>query len=250
MAHVPPLVAPDPPLPRAPTAPRERGHWAVAEQVSDGLRRHWGVHLQAVGVFGPLAHGDDSDASSVEILVVTKWSSGGPPPGSRRIDGAIVDMAVIGAEEYLRHARTLTTSWPLVADQYITTKPLHDPDDWLPRLRDAHLARLAQAQSHVFASLAREAWLRAFTAHARARRGAEVHDPDSAALLFEARLGVALVEGLLTRTYFRSSADAMRRAGVAGSHLGDLGRRLDSQADDLARRGRPVDGTVSDLLGR
>ena len=87
----------------------------------------------------------------------------GRRPGARRIDGVIVDLGVIGAEEYLRHARTLTTSWPLVADQYLTTKALHDPDGWLPRLRDTHLARLAQTEAQVFASLAREAWCRATT---------------------------------------------------------------------------------------
>ena len=121
---------------------------------------------------------------------------------------------MVTAEEYLRHARTLTTSWPLVADQYITTKPLHDPDDWLPRLRDAHLAQLAQTEGHVFASLAREAWCRATRAQAKARRLAEWYETDSAMLVLgEARLGVAMVDGLLTRTYFRNSADAVKQGG-------------------------------------
>lgn len=227
------------------------------------------MRIQAIGVHGSLAHGDDTDASDVDLVVVTRpagagtgpTASGarpgvipeavaGPQPGTRRIDGVIVDLGVIGADEYLRHARTLTTSWPLAADQYITTKALHDPDGWWPRLRDAHLARLAKAQEPEFASLAREAWCNAKSAHLKARRLAEWYETESAMLvLAETRLGVAVVEGLLTRTYFRHSADAVRRTGVAAADLPELGSRLDAQAEELARRARPVDGDVGDLLG-
>jgi hypothetical protein len=222
----------------------------VAEQVTEALRGRWGAELQAVGVHGSLAHGDDTEVSDVDLVVITRSPHIGPSPGARRIEGVIVDLSVIGADEYLRHARTLTTSWPLVADQYLTTKPLHDPDAWLPRLRDTHLARLAQADAHVFASLGREAWCRATSAQAKARRLAEWYDTDAAMLvLAEARLAVAVVDGLLTRTYFRNSADAVRRAGVASSHIYELGERLTGQAQELARRGRPVDGGIEDLLG-
>ena len=52
---------------------------------------------------------------------------------------------------------------------------------------------------------------------------------------------LAVVDGLLTRTYFRNSADAVKRAGVATSHIYELGERLSVQAKELARRGRPVE---------
>ena len=233
----------------APPAPRNP-RWVVAEHVADVLRQRWGAELQAVGVHGSLAHGDDTESSDVDMVAVTRNKRGGPGPGTRRIDGVIVDLGVVAAEEYLRHARTLTTSWPLVADQYITTKPLHDPDGWLPRLRDLHLAHLASTEAHVFASLAREAWCRAARSQAKARRLAEWYETDAAMLVLgEARLGVALVDGLLTRTYFRNSADAVRKAGVASAHIHELGVRLGAQAMELARRGRPVDGEVENLLG-
>jgi hypothetical protein len=222
----------------------------VAERVSDGLRERWGSDLQAIGLHGALAHGDDSDISDVEMVVVTRRPGTGPAPGTRRIDGVIVDVGVITADEYLRHARTLTTSWPLVADQYLTVKPLHDPDAWLPRLRDVHLTRLAQTEGRVFAALAREAWCRATIAHGKARRMAEWYETEAAmVVLAEARVAVAVVDGLLTRTYFRNSADVVRRAGVASSHIYELGERLTAQATELARRGRPVDGGVEDLVG-
>jgi hypothetical protein len=234
----------------AATPARPNQRWAVAEQVTEALRTRWAADLQAVGVHGSLAHGDDTDVSDVGLVAVTRRASSGPAPGTRRIDGVIVDLGVIGADEYLRHARTITTSWPLVADQYLTTKALHDPDDWLPRLRDAHLARLAQTDAAMFASLGREAWCRAMTAQARARRMAEWYETEAAMLVLgEARLSVAIVDGLLTRTYFRNSADAVKRAGVAAAHIYELGERLTAQARELARRGRPVDGQVEDLLG-
>lgn len=234
-----------------PTPSRHNPRWAVAERVSEALRERWHTDLQAIGVHGALAHGDDTDVSDVAMVAVTRRSNTGPAPGTRRIDGVIVDLGVVSADEYLRHARTLTTSWPLVADQYLTTKALHDPDHWLPRLRDTHLTRLAQAEGQVFAALAREAWCRASIAHGRARRMIEWYETESAmVVLGEARLAVAVVEGLLTRTYFRNSADAVRRMGVASSHIYDLAERLAAQAQDLARRGRPVDGEVADLLGR
>jgi hypothetical protein len=238
------------PAPEAGRGAQTNPRWAVAQAVSEALRERHAAALQAIGVHGAVAHGDDSDVSDVEMVVVTRRANLGPAPVTRRVDGVIVDLAVISADEYLRHARTLTTSWPLVADQYLTTKPLHDPDGWLPRLRDAHLTRLAQADGQLFAALAREAWCRATIAHGRARRMAEWYETDAAmVVLAEARLAVAVVDGLLTRTYFRHSADAVRRAGVASAHIHELGERLTAQSRELARRGRPVDGEVADLLG-
>jgi hypothetical protein len=238
-------------VPTDETADRANPRWVVARRVADAVRERYAKDVLAIGVHGSLAHGDDTDSSDVDLVVVTRYRDGGPPPGSRRIDGVVVDLGVIDGETYLRHARTLTTSWPLAADQYITTRTLHDPDGWFPQLRDAHLAHLAATDGRVFASLAREAWLQACTAQARARRLAEWFDTDAAmVVLGEARLGVAMVEGLLTRTYFRHSADAVTRVGVSAAHLLDLAERLTAQAAELARRGRPVDGAVDDLLGR
>ena len=46
---------------RARPAPARRNpRWVVAEQVADALRQRWGMELQAVGVHGSLAHGDDT----------------------------------------------------------------------------------------------------------------------------------------------------------------------------------------------
>jgi len=228
-----------------PASPR----WQVAEAIAEAVCRRYAPAVMAVGVHGSLAHGDDTEHSDVDLVVVTYQDSTGPRPGSRRIDGIVVDLGVIGAEEYLAHARTLSTSWPLAADQYLTTTPIHDPTGWHRRLRDVHLARLAEAGGGEFATLAREAWCEAKSLHDKARRLAEWYDMDGALLMLaQARIAAAVVQGLLQRTYFRGAADAVRRVGLGDADITAVGDRLAVQAEDLASRNRPVDGTVDDLL--
>jgi hypothetical protein len=222
--------------------------WAVAEEVAAAVLRRHPDAVHAIGVHGSLAHGDDAEGSDVDMVVVTHRPGIGPQPTSRRIDGVIVDCGVISADEYLAHASTLSTSWPLAADQYVTTKPLYDPDGWHDRLRDTHLARLAEAGGAEFVALAREAWGPARSTVDKAMRLAVRYDTEGALLtLGEARLAAALVDGLLGRTYFRSSADAVRRTGSGSLDLGELDRHLVEQAAELARRGAPVDATADEV---
>jgi predicted nucleotidyltransferase len=223
--------------------------WVVAEQVADAARRRYPAGVLAIGVHGSLAHGDDTDTSDVDLVVVTYKAGGGPRPVTRRVDGILVDLGVVAADEYLQHARTLSTSWPLAADRYVTTRAIYDPKGWLERLRDTHLGRLAEAKSLEFTTLAREAWCRASSAHARSVRLTQWYETDAAMLMIgEARLNAAMVVGLLTRTYFRNSADAVKRTGLAGVDMTELGLVLRDQAKELANRGRPVDATVSQIF--
>jgi hypothetical protein len=237
MAPVPANPAPDNP------------RWQLAERVTDAVRRRFSADILAIGVHGALAHGDDSDDSDVDLVVVTHRPGDGPRPATRRVDGLVVDLGVIAADEYLAHARTLSTGWPLAADQYLTTAATFDPDGWHELLRDTHLARLAEAAPGEFTALAREAWYGAYSAQSRARRLAVWHETDAGLVaLSAARVGAAVVDGLLSRTYFRDAPDAVRRTGLAGAPMGELAERLGSQATELARRGRPVDGDIADLF--
>ncbi|WP_345627763.1 nucleotidyltransferase domain-containing protein [Rugosimonospora acidiphila] len=228
-----------------PTSPR----WTLAEEITDAVRRRYSTDVLAVGVHGAVAHGDDTEDSYLDLMVIIEGSRTGPQPATRRVNGSIIDLGVISAGEYLAHARTLSTAWPLAADQYLTARPTYDPDGWYPRLRDAHLARLAGAGAGEFTALALQAWYRACSAIGRARQLAGGFEADAGLVaLSDARVGAAVVEGLLTRTYFRDDADAVRRTGIAGMGLPDLNERLAVQAGLLAHRGRPVDGTVADLF--
>jgi hypothetical protein len=222
--------------------------WSVAEEVTGAIRRRFENDVVAIGAHGALAHGEDVEESDVCLVVVTGGRAG-PRPATRRIRGIVVDISVISAELYLTHARTLSTGWPLAADQYLTTRPTYDPDGWYDRLRDTHLARLAETPGSEFATLGREAWYSAYSAQSRAMHLATWYDMDAALVaLCQARVGTALVEGLLTRTYFQDGADAVRRTGVAGVGVTELAARLRVLAQDLAGRGRPVDGEIEDLF--
>jgi hypothetical protein len=221
----------------------------IAEEIADQVCRRWPAEIMAVGAHGALAYGDDRGGLDVDIVVVTYRPGQGPTPTSRRIDGLVTDLGVISADEYLSHARTLSTRWPLAADQYLHTKVLFDESRWHDQLRDTHLARLAEASGREFTALARESWCRASSLHSLAVKSTEWYDTDGALLLLgEARTAVAVTEGLLTRTYFRNSADATTRTELAGADMAEVRDRLVKQAAELAKRGRPVDGAVSDLF--
>lgn len=221
----------------------------IAEEIADQVCRRWPAEVMAVGAHGALAHGDDRGGTDVDIVVITYRPGQGPTPTSRRIEGVVVELNVISAEEYLSHARTLSTRWPLAADQYLHTRSMYDDGRFHDKLRDTHLKRLAEAGGREFTALAREAWCSAYSLHARAVKSTEWYDTDGALLLLgEARTAAAVTEGLLTRTYFRNDADATRQTGLAGADMSELREWLARQAGELAKRGRPVDGEVSDLF--
>jgi hypothetical protein len=224
-----------------------RGQLAV--QLRDVILRRWSADVQAIGLHGSLVHGDDVDSSDVNLVVVTYRPNAGPRPVLRRVDGMLVELTVIAADEGLRRARELTSRWPLIADRYLTTLALHDPRDWFSAQRDAHLGKLAETRPAEFTGLARRNWGVASAAHARAVRLAEWYETDSALVLIaEARLHAAMVAGLLSRTYFRNRADAVKRTGLAGADMQELGAVLKSQAEELTARGKPVDGPLSNLF--
>jgi hypothetical protein len=224
-----------------------RGRLAV--RIGEVLERRWPADVQAVGACGSLAHGDDHDGSDVNLLVITYRPGAGPKTALRRVDGILVELDVFTPDEGLRRARELTPRWPLTADRFVTIRALHDPGGLFGTLRDAHLGRLAEARPLEFTAPARRNWEIASSAHARAVRLAEYYETDAALVLIaEARLHAALVAGLLSRTYFRNAADAVRRTGMAGADMQELAAVLKSQADELTARGKPVDGTLAELF--
>jgi predicted nucleotidyltransferase len=221
----------------------------LAAELAQKVRRRWRAEVLAIGVHGALAHDDDRDGADIDVIVVTYRPNTGPRPTLRRVEGHVIDLGVIAQHDLLGQARTLTTRWPLVADRYLHTRPLIDESGWLAALRDTHLGRLADASPREFIALAREAWCDAWSLLERAVNYGQWHNEDGALLLLsEARTATAVTEGLLTRTYFRSSAEAAQRAQVAGLDLIELRERLNQQAAELAKRGRPVDGALDDLL--
>ena len=54
--------------------------WHLAVRLRDVILRRWSAEVRAIGVYGSLAHGDDTDSSDVNLLVVTYR----PGPGRAR----------------------------------------------------------------------------------------------------------------------------------------------------------------------
>ncbi|MBB2942268.1 hypothetical protein FB565_001981 [Actinoplanes lutulentus] len=222
---------------------------SLAIRLRDVVQQRWPAEVQAIGVRGSVAHGDDVESSDVNVVVVTYRPKTGPKPTRRKVEGVRVSLAVVTAEDGLGLARVLTPSWPLVADGYLTTLPLHDPHEWFADQREAHLTLLSESRPAEFTRLARHNWALASNAHARAVRLTQWHDTDAAMVLMaKARVHAALVAGLLTRTYFRNEADAVKHTGVAMADMQELDAILNYQAEELAARGRPVDGTLGELF--
>lgn len=222
---------------------------SLAIRLREAVLDRWRPDVQAIGLCGSMAHGDDTDSSDINLVVVTFRPRTGPRPARRKVDGIPVDLRVITAEEGLGQARQLTSPWPLQADAFITTFPLLDPRGWFKDRREAHLTLLAEARPMEFTGQARHNWAVADGAHTRAVRLARGYDTDAAAILMaEARLHAAMVTGFLTRTYFRNAADAVRHTGVANADMPELGAILRYQAEELTARGRPVDGRLGALF--
>ncbi|MBB4736945.1 putative nucleotidyltransferase [Actinoplanes octamycinicus] len=222
---------------------------ALAGRLSDAIQHRWPAEVQAIGVCGSIAHGEDTESSDVNLVVITFRPRTGPKSTLRKVDGIPVDLRVRAAEEALAEARLLTPRWPLQADRFITTFPLHDPKGFFAELREAHQTLLAEARPAEFSHLARHNWAIANGARQRAVRLTQWYDTDAALVtIAQARVHAALVAGFLTRTWFRNPADAVKRTGVAAADTQELGAILKYQADELAARGRPVDGTLGALF--
>ncbi|AEV88102.1 hypothetical protein ACWT_7092 [Actinoplanes sp. SE50] len=222
---------------------------SLALRLCDAIQRRWPAEVLAIGVRGSVAHADDTETSDVNLIVVTYRPRTGPRPALRKVDGVPVDLAVLAADEAIAQARQLTPRWPLLADRYLTTMPLHDPRGCFRELREAHQNLLAEARPAEYAQLARHNWAIANGARQRAVRLTQWYDTDAALVLIaQARVNAALVAGFLTHTWFRNAADAVRRTGVAAADMQELGAILKYQAEELAARGRPVDGTLGALF--
>ncbi len=222
--------------------------WDLAHQLCRKVLGRYGPDVHAIGVHGPLAHGDDHPGSGIALVVVMEEPGLGPRPCARRVQGTVVELEVTSAEEYLGRARSLRVDWPLAADRYLTTRPLYDPVGWHDRLRAAHLERLAAASEAEFLALARDALAAAIVLTEQADHLAGSGAPGARVALVEAVTATAVVEGLITRTYFRDRTDAVVRTGLAGAGLPDVRAAQRDQLDRLAATGYPLDASLDALV--
>jgi hypothetical protein len=180
------------------------------------LARHGLQAILAVGLHGAAARGDDSDADELHLAVVTTGPEVDVPGRMLRHLGTVVDVGAIAAEDYLEEAGHIGPLWPLAADQYLHHLPLHDPNGFFDKLRQAHEQAVATAGAEAFLAAAGYdlAELAAWEAKARAD---ELRGDLPGALLAvkEGAVLAALVIGLVRRTPYRDAGHALRAAATA-----------------------------------
>ena len=202
------------------------------------LAAHGEQTIVAVGVHGPVAHGDRDDESGLDLAVVTAGPEVEVPDRLLRYRGTVVDLGAIWADAYLAEAGHIGPSWPLASDQYVHHLALHDPGGFFHKLRHVHQSAVDAAPRETFAAAAGYDLAQLHSWEARAR-AAELHGDVPGALLAvrEAAVLCALVVGLATRTAYRDAAHAVRSAALAKDGppgFADPFRRLLSPATDPA----------------
>jgi predicted nucleotidyltransferase len=74
---------------------------SLAIRLRDAVQERWSAEVQSIGLCGSMAHGDDTESSDVNLVVITFRPRTGPKPARRIVDGIPVDMRVTTAEEGL-----------------------------------------------------------------------------------------------------------------------------------------------------
>jgi hypothetical protein len=178
------------------------------------LERHGEDAIVAVGLHGPVARGED-DGAELGVAVVTADAKVQVPDRVLRHRGLVVDLAAIDQQAYLDEAAHVGPAWPLTADQYVRTLPLHDPGGFFERLRQAHERGARETGDEVFRAAAGCDLAQALDQEAAARRAERAGD--AVAALFavrEAAVLAALTLGLLYRMTWPDAAAALRAAST------------------------------------
>jgi hypothetical protein len=180
------------------------------------LARHGEDAIVAVGLHGAVVGAGEDDGADLDVAVITAGPEVQVPDRVLRHRGLVVDLAAIDQGAYLEEAAHVGPAWPLAADQYVRTLPLHDPDGYFERLRQAHERGAREAGDEVFRAAAGYDLAQALQQEATARRAERAGD--AVAALFavrEAAVLAALTLGLLSRTTWPDVAAALRGAATA-----------------------------------
>ena len=194
------------------------------------LDTHGPAAIAAVGVHGPVARGDDTEESDLDLAVVTPGPEVQVPDRYLRYRGTVVDLGAIPADAYLEEASAIGPAWPLAADQYVNQLAVHDPGGFFHKLKHVHEAAVEEAGPEVFAAAAGLDLVQLLSWEARARAAELAGDLLTTQVAVKAAAVLAaLVVGLLTRTAWPSTGQALHATaatGVAGPAFAEAYRRL------------------------
>jgi predicted nucleotidyltransferase len=194
------------------------------------LDTHGPAAIAAVGVHGPVARGDDTEESDLDLAVVTAGPEVQVPDRYLRYRGTVVDLGAIPADAYLEEASAIGPAWPLAADQYVNQLAVHDPGGFFHKLKHVHEAAVEEAGPEGFAAAAGLDLVQLLSWEARARAAELAGDLlTTQVAVKEAAVLAALFVGLLTRTAWPSTGHALHATaatGVAGPAFAEAYRRL------------------------
>jgi hypothetical protein len=179
------------------------------------LAEHGEDAIVAVGLHGPVAHGDDG-GDSLDVAVITAGPEVEVPERMLRHRGLVVDVAAISEQGYLDEAGQVGPAWPLASDQYLHHVALHDPSGFFHKLRHVHEEAVSNAGDEVFRAAAGYNLVHALDQESQARRAERRGDATGALFAVrEAAVLAALAVGLVTRTASRDVAGALRTAAAS-----------------------------------
>jgi predicted nucleotidyltransferase len=194
------------------------------------LERHGPAAIAAVGVHGPVARGEDTEESDLDLAVVTAGPEVEVAERYLRYRGVAVDLGAIAADAYLEEASAIGPAWPLAADQYVNQLAIHDPGGFFHKLKHVHEAAVEEAGPEVFAAAAGLDLVQLLSWEGKARAAELAGDlPTTQVAVKEAAVLAALVVGLLTRTVWPDTAHALHAVAAteaAGPVFAEAYRRL------------------------
>jgi predicted nucleotidyltransferase len=194
------------------------------------LDRHGPAAIVAVGVHGPVARGEDGEASDLDLAVVTAGPEVAVPDRYLRHRDTVVDLGAIPADAYLEEASHIGPAWPLAADQYVNHLAIHDPGGFFHKLKHVHEAAVEEAGAEVFAAAAGFDLVQLLSWEATAQAAELAGDVATTLVAVkESAVLAALVVGLHTRTAYRDLAHALHATaatGAAGPGFAEAYRRL------------------------
>jgi predicted nucleotidyltransferase len=215
---------------------------ALARQICDAVVARHGDKIVAVGLHGSMAHGDVDEYSDIDFLVVVD-ERGAIPERSAWSDGLYVSVSVNTVDVLLGDARAVESMWSAAADQYLNPLALHDPSGFFERLRKAHIE--GSDDPHAFTTCAAGTLFDAFEAISKARRYvAQRAMPAASVCLSESLVTMGLVVGLLTRSRWRGTHDAVANAAQAGRSIDGFSDAYVAATDDARTAGSRIESAA------
>jgi kanamycin nucleotidyltransferase len=184
----------------------------LANDLSTAFREQHGEHIVAVGIRGSVARQEDNEFSNLNLVVVTDR----PGVGASRsllLGPTAVDVYVVDRESYLIDAATVGPWWPIRADQFTHSKPIHDPHDFYRDLRKTYESYVEGAPAEEFLRAEAANVVQAVTWAYKARSRISMAEGMSRIAIAESALRAVLALGLRARFVFKNPAHAFMMAG-------------------------------------